>query len=87
MRPNKAQTAVHGCHCPDNVAVRVCKALARPWVGVPVESLAFIVVQSVNFLFYKKKLHLIQLIDHHQLYFNLPMSINDFTCDYSYNKQ
>ena len=23
MRPNRAETAVHDCHCPDHVAVRV----------------------------------------------------------------
>ena len=36
MRPNKAETAVHGCHCPDVMAVRMRKALTRPWVGVRV---------------------------------------------------
>ena len=35
MRPNlKAETAVHGCHCPGDMAVRMRKVLARPWVGV-----------------------------------------------------
>ena len=42
MRPNKAETAVHGCHCPVDMAVRMRKVLVRPWVGVRV-SLAFIV--------------------------------------------
>ena len=37
MRPNKAETAVPGCHCPGDMAVRMRKVLARPWV-------AFIVV-------------------------------------------
>ena len=23
MRPNKAETAVHGCHCPGDMAVRI----------------------------------------------------------------
>ena len=32
MRPNKAETAVHCCHCLGGIAVR--KVLARPWVGV-----------------------------------------------------
>ena len=36
MRPNKAETAVHGCHCPGDMAVRMRKVLARPWVGVRV---------------------------------------------------
>ena len=34
MRPNKAETAVHGCHCSGDMAVRMRKILARPWVGV-----------------------------------------------------
>ena len=36
MRPNKTETAVHGYHCPDDMAVRMRKVLARPWVGVRV---------------------------------------------------
>ena len=36
MRPNKAETAVHGCHCQSDMAVRMRKVLARPWVGVGV---------------------------------------------------
>ena len=36
MRPNKAETAVHGCHCLGDMAVRMRKVLARPWVGVQV---------------------------------------------------
>ena len=36
MRRNKAETAVHGCHCPGDMAVRMRKVLARPWVGVRV---------------------------------------------------
>ena len=31
MRPNKAETAVHGCHCSGDMAVRMCKVLAIPW--------------------------------------------------------
>ena len=34
--PNKAETAVHGCHCPGDMAVRMRKVLATPWVGVRV---------------------------------------------------
>ena len=34
MRPNKAETAVHGCRCPGDMAVRMGKVL--PWVGVRV---------------------------------------------------
>ena len=36
MRFNKAETAVHGYHCPGDMAVRMRKALARPWIGVRV---------------------------------------------------
>ena len=36
MRSNKAETAVHGCHCSGDMAVRMRKVLARPWVGVRV---------------------------------------------------
>ena len=36
MRPNKAEAAVHGCHCPGDMAVRMRKVFARPWVGVQV---------------------------------------------------
>ena len=55
-RPNKeAETAVHGCHCPGNMAVRMVKALARPWVGVKVcrsSWLAFIFLHILRFVFY-----------------------------------
>ena len=30
MSPNKDETAVHGCHCPDDMAVRMRKVLAIP---------------------------------------------------------
>ena len=30
MRPNKAETAVHGCHCSGDTAVRIRKVLAIP---------------------------------------------------------
>ena len=43
MRPNEAETAVHGCHSSGDMAVPMSKVLASPWVGVRV-SLAFIVV-------------------------------------------
>ena len=33
---NHAVQAVHGCHCPGDMAVRMFKVLARPWVGVRV---------------------------------------------------
>ena len=36
MRPNKAEKAVHGCHCPDDMAVRMRKVLARLWFAVRV---------------------------------------------------
>ena len=39
VRPNKAETAVHDCHCPGDMAVCMQKVLARPWVGVQVYNL------------------------------------------------
>ena len=34
MSPNEGETAVHGCHCPDDKAMRMHEVLTRPWVGV-----------------------------------------------------
>ena len=34
MRPNKTETAVHGCCCAGDMAVRMHKVFARPWVGI-----------------------------------------------------
>ena len=34
MSPKKGETAVHGCHCPSNMAVHMREVLPRPWVGV-----------------------------------------------------
>ena len=34
MSPNKGETAVHGCHCPDDKAMRMHEVLTRPRVGV-----------------------------------------------------
>ena len=36
MRPNEAETAVHGCHCSGDMAACMRKVQARPWVGVRV---------------------------------------------------
>ena len=30
VRPNKSETAVHGCHCPGDLAVRMRKVMAIP---------------------------------------------------------
>ena len=49
MRPNKAETAVHGCHCPGDIAVRMRKVLARPWVGVLVCHLLYHFFYSIFF--------------------------------------
>ena len=48
MRPNKADTAVHGCHCPGDMAVRMYKVLARPWVGVRVSLALLLELLFVN---------------------------------------
>ena len=34
MSANKGETAVRGCHCPDDMIVRMREVLARPWAGV-----------------------------------------------------
>ena len=50
MRPNKAETAVHGCHCLGDMAVCMRKVLARPWVGVWVCHLLLLsLVQQARF--------------------------------------
>ena len=52
MRPNKAETAVHGCHCPDDMAMRMHALGAGQTVGwCSSVSLAFIVVKHLRFIF------------------------------------
>ena len=34
MSPSKDETALHGCHCLRNMAVRMREVMARPWVDV-----------------------------------------------------
>ena len=36
VRANKTETAVHGSNGPGDMAVRMRKVLAKPWVGVRV---------------------------------------------------
>ena len=48
MRPNKAETAAHGCHCPCDMAVRMRKVLARSWVGVRVCNLFLLLNKSTD---------------------------------------
>ena len=48
ISPNKGETAVHGCHCPGDMAVRMREALARPWVGVCVLLQLFFVFSSIS---------------------------------------
>ena len=43
MSLSKSETAVHGCHCPCGMAVRMREVMARPWVGVCVP-LALLVI-------------------------------------------
>ena len=40
---SKGETAVHGCHCPCGMAVRIREIMARPWDGVCVP-LALLVI-------------------------------------------
>ena len=42
MRSSEGETAVHGCHCLCDMAVRMREVLARPWVGVCVVCLVAI---------------------------------------------
>ena len=44
IRPNKAETAVHGCHCPGDIAVRMRKVLATPWVGIIIIMIIIIII-------------------------------------------
>ena len=50
MRPNKAETAVHGFHCPGDMAVRMGKVLAKPWFGVRVYHLLLFFFTTVKLL-------------------------------------
>ena len=34
MSPRKGKTAIHGCHCLGDMAVRMCEVLARLWDSV-----------------------------------------------------
>ena len=34
MSPSEGETAVHCCHCPGDMALRMREVLARPWVAV-----------------------------------------------------
>ena len=34
MSPRQGETAVHGCHCPRDMALRMREVMARPWIGV-----------------------------------------------------
>ena len=36
MSSNKGKAAIHGCHCPDDMAVSMPEVMARLWVGVGV---------------------------------------------------
>jgi len=36
MNPSEGETAVHCCHCPGDMAVRMSEVLTRPWAGVHV---------------------------------------------------
>ena len=49
MNPKKGETAVHGGHCPGDMAVHMREVLARPWVGVCVPlQLFFIFFLSIS---------------------------------------
>ena len=51
MRSNKAETAVHGYHCPGDMAVRMRKVLTRPWVGFRVCHLLLLLLNKLKHYF------------------------------------
>ena len=50
LRDNTKNDCVADCHCPGDMAVRMCEVLARPWVGV-CSAPCFKFVLSVDNLF------------------------------------
>ena len=47
--PNKGETAVCGCHCPRDMAVRMREVLARQWVGICVPlALSLVYFQCIS---------------------------------------
>ena len=46
MRLNKAETVVHDCYCPGDMAVHMRKVLARPWVDFRVCHLLLMLLHS-----------------------------------------
>ena len=52
-KKKKAETAIHGCHCPDDMAVRMRKVLARPWIDVRVCHLLLLFFSICNRIFEK----------------------------------
>ena len=55
MSPSKGETAVHGCHCSRDMAVRMREVMARPWVGVCVPLALIIIFFFKVFFFIDKK--------------------------------
>ena len=72
MNFNKGETAVHGCHCPADMAVCTRKVLARPWVGVFVP-LALRLRYYYYYYYYYYYLH--HHHDHYYLYMNAYCSL------------
>ena len=52
ISPNKGETAVYGCHCPGDMAVRMREVLALPWAVGYIFKTAFVRVQQ-----YKKHVY------------------------------
>ena len=48
MRPNKAETTVHGCHCPGDTAVHMLKVLTRLCVDVRVCHLLLLLFDMIT---------------------------------------
>ena len=48
MRDDPKSGCVADCHCPGDMAVRMCQVLARPWVGVCVPLALSLNVLSIS---------------------------------------
>ena len=57
LQQAKGEKAVHSCHYPGDMAVRMREVLARPWVGVYAPCFLSVLVSSkVISTMYKRKL-------------------------------
>ena len=64
LHTTHAETAAHGCHFPGDMAVRMRKVLARPWVGVGVCHLLLMFLDDwcVSLIFSRNKAGIMTLV-------------------------